>query len=98
MTAHILFQPRIAALKEKRAKEKALVEGPSVKKPKLVTRKQVAAKRGQGCGKRAWKDLIPGPTASQPVGPLVPAPAYPIGHGVPRARAPDGQLLASFLK
>ena len=98
MTAHILFQPCIAALKEKRAKAKAPVEGPSSKKPKLATRKQVTAKRGRGRGRPAWRNLVPGSTAKQPAGPLVPPPAYPIGRGVPRVRAPNGQLLASFLK
>ena len=93
------LQPRLAAQAAKRRAEEAAAPGAAVapvapKKPKWPMK----STRGRGRG-------FPGRGRSSaarrraPAAPLqgIPAPAYPIGRGVSRAKARDGQLLASFL-
>ena len=80
------FQPRLAA---KRAKTSP--GGPAPKKPAV----KPACDQGRGC--RGGRGAIAS-RSSSPAGPMIPAPAYPISQGVPRTKAQDAVLLASFIE
>ena len=93
------LQPRLAAKAAKRRAEEAVAPGVkaapvALKKPKWPMENT----RGRGRG-YAGRGRSSAARRRAPAAPLqgIPAPAYPIGQGVSRAKARDGHLLASFL-